>query len=413
MTQPSASLPRRLAALAASLTLFAACGGDDTPPVQPPATDALYAVAFSVSAPDGSSANYLQLRGSMPEGSVTADGALELAGSPWIVSAQGAVFVGSSETYSWTRYEVQEGKLVKGASLSFATEGMKLLYRAEIVSATQAFSWNAATFELVEWNPTTMTLTQRHDLTGLKRDDYGMEWRGTAAPLYRAQDGVLFYYVGYNNKRTAFLDRFFVVAFDTRTGAWQRLEDSRCGSSAGFGGWVDEAGDTYLFSDNFGALAELNAGVQRPACLLRVKAGERTIDPDYLVDLNALIGGKRAWGLYYAGNGRAYTSGLDMARKGEYSTAYNFLFANIHPFYALDVGAKTATEMTALAPAGIGWNPFRVEGQLFLPRTTATYTKVGTIETAESAVLKLDAGANTAAEVFRVPGTISLISRLK
>ncbi|HEX8701336.1 MAG TPA: hypothetical protein VF815_21095 [Myxococcaceae bacterium] len=403
--------PHRLAA--ALLTLALAACTDDPAPEPAPTEGPLYAVAVDVVSPDRTWASYLSLRGELPTGALDVSGAVEITGSPTLVAAEGAIFVGRDETKTWTRYTEQDGRLVADASVSFANEGMSFLYTAEVVSPTQAFSWSDKALELIEWNPTTMTITKRHDLSGLERTDYGMEWRGSAPALYRAQDGVLFYYVAYTTNRQTYRNRFHVVLFDTRTGAWQLLEDTRCGETAGFGGFVDEAGDTYLFSDNFGALADILAGIQRPACLLRVKAGERRIDPDYMVDLNALVGGNQAWGLYYAGNGRAYTSGLNMARKAEFNHPYNFLFADIHPFYALDLRAGTGALVPALAPAGVGWNAYSVDGQLFLPRTTGTFTRVGNWETAESAVLSLDPAAGTATELFRAPGTISLMTRLR
>jgi hypothetical protein len=414
MKPTSPSLPRWLTALVlgAGLLLGAACG-EPGKPVELPTIGPLYAVAFDVRGPDGTSTSYLSLDDALPQGRLDAAGALELTGSPTLVAANGALYVGRDEQKTWTRYEVQAGRLVEGPSLSFLNEGMGLLYTAEVVSATQAFSWNDKTLELVEWNPTEMTITRRHDLSALRRQDFGMEWRGSAPPLYREQDGVLFYYVAYTNQRQTYANAFHVVLFDTRTGEWRLLTDARCGESAGFGGWVDEAGDTYLFSDNFGTLAQILGGIQRPACLLRVKAGERRIDPDYQLDLNALVGGRQAWGLYYAGNGRAYTSGLDMARQGEFSSAYNFLFADIHPFFRVDVEAGTATQVTAMQPAGVGWNPFRIGDKLYMPRTTGRFSQVGNWESAESALWELNAETNEAVELFRVPGTPSLVTRLR
>lgn len=406
-------LPRRLLAGLLALTCAATACGEKDAPAPAPTQGPSYAVAFNVSAPDGTSTSYLSLRDTLELGRLDASDALELAGSPQLVAAQGALFVSNEERKTWTRYDVQDGRLVEGATLSFANEGMGFLYMAEVVSPTRAFSWNEATLELVEWNPTTMTITRRHDLSGLQRPDFGLEWRGSAPPLYREQDGVLFYYVAYTTNRQTYANALHVVLFDTRTGQWELLQDSRCGESAGFGGWVAENGDAYLFSDNFGTLAEIIAGIQRPACLLRVKAGERRIDPDYQLDLNALIGGRQAWGLYYAGNGRAYTAGLDMARKGEFDNPYNFLFANIHPFYSVDIEGRSATQVTAMEPSGVGWNPFYTDGRLYLPRTTGTFTRVGDWETAESAVYLLDAASGASTEVFRAPGTISLITRLR
>ena len=400
--------------LVAPLVLaLAACdaGSGKPPPTQ--GSGPLYAVAYDVNAPDGTWTGYLGLHDTLALGTVDTSAALELPGNPSVMAALGSIFVASDELKTITRYDVVDGRFVERGTLSLVNEGMPFLYDADIVSDTQAFNWNGATFELVEWNPTSMTITRRHDLSGLKREDFGMEWRAADAPMYRAQDGVLFYYVAYTTQRTTYANALHVVLFDTRSGEWKLLKDERCGESAGFGGWMVENGDAYLFSDNFGSLAEILAGIRRPSCLLRVKAGERTFDANYLLDLNALLGGKQAWGLYYAGNGKAYTAALDMGRKGEFNHPYNFLFADIHPFFRVDVEAGTATQVTAMQPAGVGWNPFRIGDKLYMPRTTGRFTQVGNWESAESALWELNAETNEAVELFRVPGTPSLVTRLR
>jgi hypothetical protein len=409
----SLSFRAAAALLPALLTALAGCVPAGPAGPDGPSGERLYAVAFSVSAPDGSWNDYLRLTDTLELGQVSAAGAMELAGSPSLVAANGAIYVGSDERKTFTRYVEEGGALVAKGTVSLANEGMPFLYSPDIVSDTQAFSWNQARFELVEWNPTTMTITRRYDLSGLQRRDFGMEWRGGGKEMYRAQDGVLFYYVAYTNERASFANAFHVVLFDTRTGQWELLTDSRCGESAGFGGWVEENGDVYLLSDNFGALGEITAGIERPSCLLRVKAGERRIDPDYLVDLNALIGGRQAWGLYRAGPGVAYTAGLDMARQGEFAHPYDFLFAEIHPFFQVDLNARSASQVTSMRPAGAGYNPFTVEGALLMPRTTGAVTKVGQWEASESAVFRMDPSGNTATELMRVPGSPSLLTRLR
>jgi hypothetical protein len=397
------------ALVALPLLLTVACGGEDAPATSMVAGGP-YVVGFNVQTPQQSSVGYLTLQPSLT-GALDTSKAIELSGSPSMVAFGNAVFVGDTEKFTYTRYDRKDGAFVKGDSINFSNEGMTFLYRSEFVSDTQAFIISDKAYELIEWNPTTMRITKRHSVAALRRQDFGLEWRN-AETMYRKSDGVMLIYIAYHNDRKTFANAFHVALFDTRTGQIEALEDNRCGPTAGFGGWMDENEDAYLFSDNFGALGEILGGVSRPSCLLRLKKGERRIDPDYLIDLNAALGGKQAWGLFSAGGGKVYTAGLDMNRKGEFDTAYNFLFGPIHKFYRIDLATKTSAEVTAMAPAGVGWNPFRVEGKLYVPRTNGTFTKVGDWETSLTDVYVMDPETNGATKAFSLPGTIEVLARM-
>ncbi len=124
------------------------------------------------------------------------------------------------------------------------------------------------------------------------------------------------------------------------------LEDDTCSATGGYGGFFDEQGDLYLIADNFGGFTRFG-GFPDPkdACVRRIRAGETTFDPDYRFVPTQAMGGLEPWGLYYAGNGIAYTTAVDPTKLGNYSSVYEFVLAPIHEGYTLDIRAQTAAKL--------------------------------------------------------------------
>jgi hypothetical protein len=366
---------RRMTPLCLALSFAVSCADDGTPRPSAGGPGGAYVVGFNVNTPQMSSVGYLTLQESLSLEKVDTARAIELGGSPSMIAFGNAVLVGDSEKYTYTRYDRREGGFVKGETINFSTEGMTWLPRVSVISDEQAFVVSDKAYEIIEWNPTSMRITRRHSVASLRRSDFQLEWRGETHSLYRPSDGALFLYLSYHNDRKTFSNAFHVALFDTRTGQVELIEDDRCGETAGFGGWVDQQEDVYLLSDNFGALGEVLGGIKRRGS-------------------------------------KVYTSGLDMSRQKEFDTAYNFLFGPIHRFFQVDLAARTAAEVTAMPPAGVGWNPFQVEGRLYVPRTTATFTRVGDWETSLTDVFVMEPEGNGATRQFQLPGTVELLARM-
>jgi hypothetical protein len=402
--------PRRsaLAALVCAALAFAACGGADEPGESN--ASAGYVVAANIYTTEVSSM-YMQVLPDVPKGTLDLATAREVAGGGTIRTFEGRTYVTSEERKTVTRHELAGGKLEPRETVSFTDQGFDYLGQPYFLDAQRAFFMNGAQLTVVEWNPTTMELTRTHSIAGMKRDGWAHEERGA---FLRRADGKLFFYWTYTNERKTFINNFVVGVLDTVTSTLKVLEDADCPATAGFGGFFDEAGDLYLFSDNFGGYTRL-AGVPDPktACVLRVRPGQDAFDPGFRWKPTETLGsGLEPWGLYYAGNGVAYTTAVDPARLEEYDGVFEFIFAPIHQGYTLDFKARAATKLSDLPLDGVGFESVPFGGRLLVPRSTGK-VKVYDIETVDTTVYSLDGATGVVSELFKMPGYLETVQPLR
>jgi hypothetical protein len=126
----------------------------------------------------------------------------------------------------------------------------------------------------------------------------------------------------------------------------------------------------------------------------------------------SLGGGLEPWGLYYAGQGVAYTTAVDAARLGEYNGVFEFIFAPIHQGYTLDVATRTSRKLPDLPLDGVGFESVPFEGKLLIPRSTGKI-RVYDIETVDTTVYSLDGAAGTTQQLFKMPGYLETVQPLQ
>ena len=416
----------RLSTCCALLTLMCSACEDDAPPAKSDRTDSeetssdagtdaatdagdpLYLIGSSVQTTDNSTL----LLWTTPE----LDGAeLELSEGEQIiggvdaVSFNGAVYVGNSEKFTVTRYELEDDKLVAGDSVSFANRGlMYVSYLNTILSSERAFLVNPDQLEIIEWNPTEMTITKTHSLEALAREGWGVEYRGG---FIRKSDGKFFFYWTYTNQRAEFVNDFVLGVFDTKTDTLTFEINEDCPASAGFGGFFDEQEDLYLIADSFGLYTQFQYEGAKPACVLRVKKGEDKLDSDFKVIPEELMGGKAPWGFYYLADGVAYTSGVDPAVFEDHDSLFEVIFAPVHTGWLLDFKNGEAKQIEDLPLDGVGFESHRVNGRLLVPRTTGEVV-IEDIMSSESTLFEIKPDA-TAKAVFKLPGYIAPVVRVR
>jgi hypothetical protein len=158
---------------------------------------------------------------------------------------------------------------------------------------SRAYFFDGDTLQLILWNPSTMRTVEAISLAGLEEEGYGMRTNY----LHRDGNRLLLsasYWRLTNEEGYLELNRVAIV--DTSDHSVTYADDTRCGGVAFHA--TDSKGHLYLASHP-GHAAALSVGmahtegVSEPAasCLLRVKAGQNEIDPDYYVDLNEISGG--------------------------------------------------------------------------------------------------------------------------
>lgn len=334
--------------------------------------------------------------------------ATELGGTSEVMPYNGYVYVPSSDDFTITRYELKNERLVAGPAVSMAGLGFVYLSNTGAIhSPERAFQVNDGQFKIVEWNPTTMTITKQHDISALKREGWGNEFRSG----YLRSDGKYFLQWTYTNARKEFINSFVLAVFDIHTGQLTIEEDATCPTTAGFGGYFDEQEDLYLMADSFGLFTQFG-GFRDPkaACILRVRRGHTELDQSFRQRPSDALGGKFPWGFYYLGNGLAFTSAIDPAITAKFDSVFEILFAPEHEGYLLDVHAGTARKVANLPRDGVGFESHRVDGRLFVPRTTGEVA-IENIMSMESTLFEIKPDA-TAVPIFKLPGYIN-VSRLR
>jgi hypothetical protein len=393
-------------------SLLAGCGDDAEDPSSSQddaGADTLYMVASAVSTTDES--NLLMMVGkSLDNASLDPAKSMQFPGGGNVAVLGDKFYVAESEADTITRYTYENGSFVKGPAISFLGEGIEYLSGyLELHNPERAFIISGDTLKIYEWNPTTMQRGPSYDISGLKKEGWGHEFRGA----FERSDGKIFLYWAYTNDRKEFLNDFTVGVFDTKTNTFSKvLTDPACPTSAGFGGYFDENEDLYLIADNFGLFTKFGGFPnQKEACILRIKKGSDELDPSFRLLPKQALGGREPWGLYYAGKGIAYTTTVDPAKINEYASVFELIFAPIHKGFLIDTTRDTATEVKDIPLTGVGFASQTVDGKLLVPRSTGT-VKIFDVEASQCTVYDVRSDA-TAVPLFSLPGDLSRVVRIR
>jgi hypothetical protein len=383
----------------------AAGAGGETPAD----TSALFAFVSQVETQETSS-TFIELTEQMPSGALDLSNALELSGYGTAELFRDKLYVTNGERLEVTRYRVENNELAAEESLSFQGRGITFINELFFIDAEHAYLVNGDQLNVIEWNPTLMTITGEHDLSALRREGWGNEYRGGFA---RQSDGKLFFYWAYTNDRIEFINDFVVGVFDTEAKALSILVEPTCPASAGFGGFFDERGDLYLIADSFGGFTFLGSDDPKSACVLRIANGETTFDPSYrFLPTEALGGGLSPWGFYYAGNGLAYTTAVDPARLPEYDSVFEFIFAPVHDGWTLNVENQSAARIENMPPDAVGFASVTLDNELLVPRSTAA-ADIYEVDDIQTTVYRLSGSSGAATRLFTMPGYLNDAIRLR
>ncbi|HEX5661387.1 MAG TPA: hypothetical protein VFX59_29560 [Polyangiales bacterium] len=422
--------------LMGSMLLLAACGDDEEAPVgngaldasvptgstqtpdaatidaatPPPAAESLYLIATSANTADET--NLLLMTGkTLDQPSFDPSKALQFPGGGSVSYRDGFYYVAETEKQTITRYTFENSAFVKGPTLSLLGKGITYIsaYFEVAGDSTRAFIISPEQLKIYEWNPTTMTLTTTHDLSALAKQGWGQEFRGS----FSRSDGKLFLYWAYTNDRKDFINDFTLGVFDTKTNTVSKvLVDSDCPTTAGFGGYFDENEDLYLFADSFGLFTKFG-GFPNPkdACILRIKKGSDELDPTFRLKPIQALGGREPWGLYYAGNGVAYTTAVDASEINKYASVFELIYAPVHSGWLIDTVKNTALEVKNVPPTGVGFESYRVDDRLLVPRSTGK-VQIFDVEASQSTIydIRLDGSATP---LLSLPGDIAEITRIR
>jgi hypothetical protein len=281
-------------------------GAGETEPGVEPGPAPIYALTTQVFG-ENDSQSYVLLTGNL-------DGETELSIEQAVIEIPGralasgpddagALYVASDQGPNVTRYELDdEGKLVKGKSISFLATGVTKFgeYSSQFqhVSADKAYWFDGATAQMVVWDPTAMKVTGSVGFAELATAGQVLSF--TTAPV---RDGDMLYLFAAWRTGLVVTSRVAVIAVDTRNDEISIVEDDRCGYVRD---GVLRDGYLYLASEAFGSAAHwLDASNPAP-CLLRFDTATREFDPGFHVELADLMDGAAAGSLIAGPGDRAF-----------------------------------------------------------------------------------------------------------
>lgn len=302
-------------AAAVAALLQAACSNEDTTALaraelpaapqqepegeQPAAESPAFVVLASIDNPEGRT-NYAGLVDPAGEDAeFDTDAAIEVPadGRLYAPPSGGYFGIGDSEGLVVIRYEVDaERNLRENGRLSFAGVGVRSFSNTMVfVSATKAYFLDEANLQVVVWNPAELTIDGTIDVSELEREGY----QRVLFPLFHSVvrgDRVLAS-VAWQNEEGEFRKATGLLVLDTARDAVARVEETdRCAGAQDI--IVGSNGDAYFASSVDPVVWDASVrGVERSGCILRVKAGAESFDPDYRLLLSDATGGGVAYGL--------------------------------------------------------------------------------------------------------------------
>jgi len=277
------------AALALGCSDEATVIGPQTPEPEGPATNPAILIGVYVPTPDDRNI-YVGAVPEVPNGELDYSSFLEF-GSVDVSTYGGFVYVWDREPANLTRFTVnQDLTLSEGPTLSFASYGAnggggEIVY----ISPTRAYMLAPSLEVVIVWDPTRMLITGSLPVTPPERAEIVND---TFAHSGRVVGDSVIWQLNSLNMDALVTHRSAAVAIMSATSdePWQIVEDTRCVATDG--GYLDANGDFYLRAGAYwGYFAAFGPdAASNRACVLRVRAGERSFDPDYLRDMRELTG---------------------------------------------------------------------------------------------------------------------------
>jgi hypothetical protein len=303
----------------------------------------------------------------------------------------------------WERNELQRldvnraGELVEGPR--FLTDSLaNRVTNLYFVSETKAYGFVVGTEELVTFDPSEMLLSGGSvDLSQLLEDEQRSLGLRPGGIL---RDGLL--YVAYveNDFPSSIRTGVTVAVIDPeRDEVVDVLTDDRCNVA-----WTMaqvENGDILVAGTNWDNLMLGVSDALPSSCLLRIPAGEQRFDPDYRIDIDAMLGDRPGAGFMYAGDGNAYF----LALEAEPDRTPSGLWSEpVHGVWLADLETEEASKVDGLSLTALRLLRARVDGRWFI--------NIGS-GLDEGTVWELDPEGGAPTERFDVGGTLVFFDRLR
>lgn len=257
-----------------------------------------------------------------------------------------AFFVGHPIQASFQRYVIDEnGKPKADRVIDFTATGVQntgraLMRAGKIISASQGYFLDHKSLQIVEFNPTEMTITDKVSLKSLEEKSLPGRWS-----IFPVMDGDRFIAtISYSDADSKPAAHTKVVILDTKTNKFVTDTSTQCGSVSASA--KDAAGNMYFASHDDTALSHFKGASAFPPCAIRINSGANEWDDSYLLNLQNLTNDGRLAMTVMPGKGNiGYTQVLSSATQAtlDPDTALPALRGTVWEFHRVDLTDDAAT----------------------------------------------------------------------
>ena len=363
---------------------FAGCSNDTTSDPKSTFDQPAYAIQSMVFGTDGSTGttSYISLLPSLEtQADLKLSAAQEFPGYTPADPSDGALFVGSGEAPTFTRYDVDDaGGWINEGTISFAKYTSLPMVGSVYVTPTKSYAPVNTTGHVI-WDPEAIAITgeiagpaeipQVRDGGLLVQRSYGNEVRdGKVFQPYYFSSADFHSYVGISQ----------ISVIDSATDQVTGVLDVGCPhfhvSSH------DDAGNLY-FSNGQGSISAAVLVADQPKnCFARIKRGETTVDPTFTTFFKDLTGDREGSNFYYL-NDQIALINVYHAERDNITAATTQADVDYSPNYHLwtvDLRTMQAQPLAGLDFGGGQFAAFRIDDRTFLAIPAADYASTAVYE---------------------------------
>ena len=365
----------------------------------------VYALLSLVSTTE-TNVSYVNLFNSPDITSVNFSQAREFPGSSGIDVVNGKLFVSSGEAPRVMRFGLTDDLTWNDEKfVNFQRYGTAAgLWGNAFGSSTKGYmTFNEV--DRVVWDPSALVIRSQNTAgSDLVRDRGGLLVRAAYDRSIVPQGNSLYWpYYWSDNDYYRFDQASQIAIYDTGTDQIRSLIDAPC-PGLDFAS-KDEDGNLYFSNWVFAVSPPVFDGNGRHTCMVRVKAGETTIDPTFnSVRFTDVTGGREAAAFQYLGGGKGFFAVFHNERiTGPVTDPKNAIYGNNWKFWSYDVNTKVAQPIDGIDYFAGGYRTAKVDGRTFLLMPRSDYASTVTYEVlADGTVKKLFESTGWAYQFIRV-----------
>ncbi len=391
LRRPLISVPGLLTTVA--LVALASCSANppgEAPPSGVAGEGPLYLLATAVSG-DDSATTYLKVSNQVPQGEVDLLNTREFPGWSDVKVSGGKIFVSSGESPIVSRFAVAaDGSLQKEGEIGFANHAMDAaMYQHVFISPEKAYLLGDGG-DYVIWNPSTMEILGTIAVPRLPVRD-GVEPAPSLDRGMIVRDGRLYHAVAYSNYETyKMFPESNIVVVDVVA---DRFVESIAVPCPDLNVATEDPAGNLIFSNWVYSPAATLVHGGANACLVKIPAGQTTIDPASVVAFKDVTGGHEAAAVSVLANGRAIVSVFyedNQPFDPSKDDIFDWVFGANWKTVELDLTRRTTTELRGLDWHGGGYYTatFDDTDYLLLPGKGYTTTQIYELDPQSGARLR-------------------------